>query len=88
MPQLQREALVAGSAMNTPDQEYRPKWENRRRTIFGILFFCAAVITYLIIWGEDTALNEAIAQFAFILAGSTAGAYIFGATWESVRLKP
>lgn len=72
----------------TDDKAYKPTWENRRRTIFATLLFCAGVIIYLTGWGEDTRLNETIAEFAFILAGTTAGSYIFGATWESVRLKP
>lgn len=66
------------------DAEFRPKWENRRRTIFATLLFCAAVVTYITGWGEDTRLNETLVQFAFITAGTIIGAYVFGATYEDV----
>lgn len=71
---------------NSPskDPEFRPKWENRRRVIFATLAFCAGAIIYLIGWGEDTRLNETIAQFAWIAALSVIGAYVFGSAWEDV----
>jgi hypothetical protein len=66
------------------DNEFRPKWENRRRTIFATLLFCAALIVFITGWGADTKLNETIIQFAFITAGGVIGAYVFGAAWEDV----
>lgn len=70
------------------DQEYRPKWENRRRTIFATLLFCAAVISYLTGWGEDTRLAETIVMWAWITGGSVIAAYVFGACYEDVaRIK-
>ena len=66
------------------DPEFRPKWENRRRTIFATLVFCAGLVIYIAGWGEDTRLNETIVQFAFITAGAIIGAYVFGAAWEDV----
>lgn len=66
------------------DPEFRPKWENRRRTMFATLVFCAAVIVFVIGWGEDTRLNETALQFAFITGGGVLGSYIFGAAWEDV----
>jgi hypothetical protein len=64
-----------------------PTWQNRRRTLFTTLIFCAFVICYVMINGEDTRLNETLAQFAFITGASVVGSYIFGATWESIGLK-
>lgn len=73
---------------HTTDPEYRPKWENRRRTIFATLTFCAGIIGYMTGWGEDTRLNETIVMWAWITGGSTAAAYIFGAAYEDVaRIK-
>lgn len=66
------------------DEEYKPKWENRQKVIFGSLIFCACVVIYLLIFGEDTKLHETIATWAFILAGGVIGTYVFGATWEDV----
>jgi len=66
------------------DEEYKPKWENRQKVIFGTLFFCALVITYLLIWGKDTSLHETIATWSYILSGAVIGSYVFGAAWEDV----
>lgn len=66
------------------DPEFRPKWENRRRTLFATLVFCAGIIVYIVGWGEDNRLNETIIQFAFITGGGVLGSYIFGACWEDV----
>lgn len=69
---------------NHGDPEFRPTWENRRRTIFSTLFFCAGVILYLLLAGEDNKLNETIIQFAFITGAGVVGSYVFGAAWEDV----
>lgn len=68
------------------DPEFRPKWENRRRTLFATLFFCAAIIVYIVGWGEDTRLHETALQFAFITGGGVLGSYIFGACYEETAL--
>ncbi|MGE0737448.1 MAG: hypothetical protein AB7P50_22135 [Alphaproteobacteria bacterium] len=69
-------------------------WKRRRKIIFGTLWFCAAAIAYLTVWGKDTALHSNIALGAFGLAGMVIGAYCFGAVWDDknymdavVRLK-
>ena len=46
------------------------------------LLLCAFVVLYLLFQGEDTRLNETLANGAFFLAGSVIGAYVFGATWD------
>ena len=71
----------------TRDGEYRPKWENRRRVLFATLTFCAGVILYILLAGEDTRINETIAASAFFLGGGCVGTYVFGAVWESIGLK-
>lgn len=70
------------------DPEYRPKWENRKRTIFGTLAFCAGLIIYLTVWGEDTQLNESIATMAFVTSIAVIGTYVFNCAYEdALRLK-
>jgi len=69
------------------DGEYRPKWENRRRVLFTTLTFCAGVILYILLAGEDTRINETIASYAFMIGGGVIASYIFGATWQDIGLK-
>ena len=65
-----------------PASQEFPSWKNRRRAVIGTLIFCAFVITYVMIRGVDTPLNETLVQFAFITGMSTLGSYVFGAAWE------
>ncbi|MFG1410268.1 hypothetical protein V5G24_04065 [Xanthobacter sp. VTT E-85241] len=57
-------------------------WEIRRRIIIGTLLFCAGEVIYLTGWGQDTDLAGTIASGVLLLAGSTIGAYVFGAAWD------
>lgn len=68
--------------MDTNTGTYRPIWKNRRRVIFGSLFFCAGVTIYLAAWGADTAVNETIAMGILLLAAAVIGSYVFGAVWD------
>lgn len=77
--------------MSDENKDEGPNWKNRRRVIFGSLFFCALVWFYVLvgpIWGIT--LAEKIAEVALtmtaFLAGSVIGGYVFGATWESVGM--
>jgi hypothetical protein len=63
------------------------EWGRRRRMVYGILLFCAAVIGYLTIWGSDTALQRDISQGAWLLAASTSGSWIFGAIWDDLNAR-
>lgn len=62
-------------------------WRIRRRIINITLLLCAGEVIYLTGWGADTRLNETIAQGVLLLAGSVIGAYVFGASWEDIRMK-
>ena len=57
-------------------------WKIRRRIITATLLLCAFILIYLLLQGEDTRLNETLANGVFFLAGSVIGAYVFGATWD------
>lgn len=46
------------------------------------LIWCAALVTYLAVWGKPTSLSEAIATGLILLFGSIVGSYVFGAVWE------
>ncbi len=65
-----------------PGLDSRASWKIRRRVVNSTLVFCAAIITYLVFYGADTNLNQTIANGLIFLAGSTIGAYLFGATWD------
>jgi multisubunit Na+/H+ antiporter MnhG subunit len=64
----------------------KPSWKLRRRAVFGSLFFCAAVILWVIIKWDDTRLAETLVLSAFGLAGAIIASYIGGAAYEDVRL--
>lgn len=63
----------------------RGTWKNRRRVIFSTLLYCAGMVGYLAIRGEDTSLNGDIASGLIILAGTVIGSYVFGAVWDDYR---
>lgn len=65
----------------------RPSWKNRRRVIFSTLIFCAFCIFFLLVWGDDSRVNETIALGAFSLAGSVIGFYVAGAAWTDVNIE-
>lgn len=74
--------------MTTPSIEdlTTGNWRVRRPLVLATLAFCAAQLTYLTIFGEDTALAQTMAIGAFGLAGSTLGSYLFSATWDTKNL--
>lgn len=61
------------------------RWKIRRRIISSTLIFCAGVILYLVLYGKDIQLHEAIANGLILLAGSVIGSYVFGATWDDKK---
>lgn len=64
----------------------RPSWRIRRRIIVATLAFCAGVILWLLWRGEDSRLNQDIANGVLLLGGSVIGAYVFGATWDDMNV--
>lgn len=60
----------------------KPTWRIRRRVVVLTLIFCAGTVIYLLVWGADSKVNETIAMGSYFLAGSTIGAYVFGASWD------
>jgi hypothetical protein len=60
-------------------------WRVRRKVIFTSLSLCFIILLYLLFFGEDTRLNETLANGAFLLSGSVIGAYVFGAVWDDKK---
>lgn len=66
---------------------YIGSWKLRRRVVFGTLFYCAAMVTYLVIWGKDTSLNAQIGVALIGLAVMVIGSYVFGAVWDDKNIR-
>lgn len=74
---------VKQSNVDSPDRNHLgKKWQFRRTVIVMSLIFCATVITFLLLYGEDTRLNETIALGTFGLTISIIGSAVFGAVWD------
>lgn len=63
-------------------EEQGPSWKNRRRVIFSSLILCAFLVIYVMIFGEDTRVNESIVLGSFALASAIISAYVFGSVWQ------
>lgn len=64
----------------------KPSWKNRRRVVFGTLAYCAVLVAYIVISGNDTRLNETAVTGLLVLAGSVVGSYVFGAVWNDKNI--
>ena len=71
----------------TSNTNNKPTWKNRRRVIFTTLVFCALCISYVMLQGNDTRVNETIVLGCFALASSVIGFFIAGATYRDVSLE-
>lgn len=60
----------------------KERWKIRRRIVNITLLFCASTVSYLVLFGSDTQLHQAIANGLILLSGSVIGSYLFGATWD------
>ena len=61
---------------------FETNWRIRRRVMFMALTYIATCITYILIFGQDTAVNQQ-AILALIAAGvSIIASYVFGAVWD------
>lgn len=53
----------------------RPPWKERRRRIDLALVFCAGVIVWMLVKGDDSALAASAINACFLLAGSLLAVY-------------
>ena len=67
---------------------FKPSWKLRRRATFGAMFFGGAIVIYVSLRWDSTALAETLAIGGFGLIGAVVAAYIGGAAYEDVRLAP
>ena len=65
-----------------------PSWKLRRRAVFGSMLFGAAIVIYVAFRWDDTSLAQTLALSGFGLIGAVVAAYIGGAAYEDVRLRP
>ena len=72
--------------MDTALTQNKPSWKMRRIAIFGLLGLCGAVIIYLTLWGQDTALHRQISLSAWGTALLTVLLYAGLATLEDIKL--
>jgi hypothetical protein len=68
--------------MEDPRNGERSSWFLRRKIVIGTLYYCAVAVGYLILFGDDSALNAQVATALTGLAGAVIGSYVFGAVWE------
>lgn len=66
----------------------KPSWKLRRRAVFGSMLFGAAIVIYVAFRWDDTSLAQTLALSGFGLIGAVVAAYIGGAAYEDVRLRP
>ena len=67
--------------MNVPEDN----WRIRRTVVFATLFFCAFNITWIMLDGTDTALNQQLGLGLIAAATATIGSYVFGACWDDMN---
>lgn len=53
----------------------RPPWNERRRRIDMALLFCAGVVLWLLVKGDDSSIANAAINACFLLAGSLLAVY-------------
>ena len=83
---ITNETQIVGNEIVKPT-EGRPSWKNRRRVIFGTLFFCAFCISFIMFKGDDTRVYETIVLGCFGMATSIIGFYVAGAAWTDVSIE-
>lgn len=57
-------------------------WRIRRRVMVSILFWAVFNVTWLILYGKDTALHQQIALALIAAIVAIVGSYVFGAVWD------
>lgn len=57
-------------------------WRNRRLFMYATTAFCMAVVGYVLHYDMSGEVAETAVTMAFLTIMSTAGSYVFGATWD------
>lgn len=57
-------------------------WRMRRRFMYVTTGFCMAVVAYVLHYDMSGSVAETAVTMSFLTIMSTAGSYVFGATWD------
>lgn len=63
-----------------------PNWARRRRFMYAVSVFCAAVVTYILAKELDTGPADTAMTMAFLTLIGIVGSYVFGAAWDDRNL--
>lgn len=61
---------------------YGDNWPRRRRYMTIVLLWAMANVNYILIFGQDNAINQNALVALITLIASIIGAYVFGAVWD------
>lgn len=70
------------------DKKGSRDWDVRRRIVIMTLLYCALVVAYALVWGQDNELYRAAVNGAYLLAGATIQGYVFGVIWDGKGKQP
>lgn len=54
--------------------------------MFTVVGFCMMVILYCLFKNEDKEIFETAIVASYLLIGGIVGSYVFGATWQDIKL--
>lgn len=63
-----------------------PSWPRRRRVLWVGIIFCMVVITYSIVYADNSSKVDTAITMSFAMLGSLILGYVFGATYQDVKL--
>ena len=65
------------------EHEPQPRsWTYRRRAVFITLAGCFAIVGYIVVMGDDNAMNRSIAEMALTVIMATVAGYVGGGTLD------
>lgn len=75
--------MTAGAAgIADQSRSLRPSRRTTKRITIGLLVFCAAGLTYIVVRDSDSRLHETIAVGLMALIPSLYGAYVASGGWD------
>lgn len=57
-------------------------WPIRRKWMLSVLLWAVGNAQYIIVWGDDTVLNQSALYALLALIAGIIGSYVFGAVWD------
>ena len=66
---------------------YLPTRSTRRKIVVFSLLFCWGLLIFIAGWGDPAnSLHQSLASWSFFSWLGIVGAYVFGASWENVKI--